>query len=269
MVLESSEKDVFDLWHIQHNMVQVDSIQTRLNDVGSITKQRTGNNIVRSNQEYQLFVGFDFIGAWELASKVMERHEKLMNEQILPIDYKARIESLNYQMTSEDNWRQAGLLLLVIVIIYSLCAIIFESLTKPFVILLLIPIGLIGLFLTFAIGEFTFDQGGFAAMVMMCGIVVNARIYIVNEYNLVQCRNRCIPVVTAYVKAYNRKIIPTLLTIISTVLGLIPFLFDGTDNVFWFAFAVGVMGAMIFSIIALVVYLPVFFPFREKAELGS
>jgi uncharacterized membrane protein YjjP (DUF1212 family) len=47
------------------------------------------------------------------------------------------------------------------------------------------------------------------------------------------------------------------------VLGLIPFLFEGRDKVFWFAFAVGVTGAMIFSIIALTIFLPVFFPFRK------
>jgi multidrug efflux pump subunit AcrB len=129
----------------------------------------------------------------------------------------------------------------------------------------MIPVGFIGLFLTFAIGKFTFDQGGFAAMIMMCGIVVNAGIYIVNEYNIIRHRNPLADATEVYVKAYNRKIIPTLLTIVSTVLGLIPFLFDGTDNVFWFAFAVGVMGSMLFSVLALVVYLPVFFPLnRDK-----
>ena len=46
--------------------------------------------------------------------------------------------------------------------------------------------------------------------------------------------------------------------VISTVLGLIPFLFDGPDEVFWFDFAVGTMGGMAFSIVALLVYFPIF-----------
>jgi multidrug efflux pump subunit AcrB len=262
VTLKSSEKDAFDLWHIQNDMIAIDTIQTRLNDVGSITMLRSGNNISRNNQEYQLVVGFNFVGAWELGNRVADNSVKMMNDEVLPIGHKASRISSNYRMTAKDNWRQAGLLLLVIVIIYSLCSVIFESLRKPFVILLMIPVGFIGLFLTFAIGKFTFDQGGFAAMVMMCGIVVNAGIYIVNEYNIIRRRSHHTEAVSVYVKAYNRKIIPTLLTIVSTVLGLIPFLFDGTDNVFWFAFAVGVMGSLIFSIIALVVYLPVFFPFK-------
>jgi multidrug efflux pump subunit AcrB len=268
VVLASSEKDAFDRWHIEHDMVRVDSIATRLGDIGTITMLRSGNDIVRRNQEYQLVVGFNYVGANELALRRVERSVEMMNDHVLPLGYKAEKSDRTYIMTSRDNWRMAGLLVLVIAIIYSLCAVIFESLRKPFTILLMIPVGFIGLFLTFAAGKFTFDQGGFAAMIMMCGIVVNAGIYIVNEYNIIRRRNPRSRAVSVYVKAYNRKIIPTLLTILSTVLGLIPFLFDGTDNVFWFAFAVGVMGSMLFSVLALVVYLPVFFPLNENKTLN-
>ena len=263
VVLASSEKDTFDRWHIARDMIPVDSMVTRLDDIGTITTQRSGNDVVRENQEYLLVVGFNYVGASELANRRVERAVDMMNDRVLPIGYKAERTSGYYWMTAKDNWRMAALLLLVIVIIYSLCAIIFESLRGPFVILLLIPVGFIGLFLTFAIGKFIFDQGGFAAMVMMCGIVVNAGIYIVNEYNIIRRGRPGVRASTVYVRAYNRKIIPTLLTIVSTVLGLIPFLFDGKDNVFWFAFAVGVMGSMLFSVIALVVYLPIFFPLGE------
>ena len=48
------------------------------------------------------------------------------------------------------------------------------------------------------------------------------------------------------------------MTILSTVLGLIPFLTDGPEEVFWFDFAVGTIGGMLFSVIALVFVLPVF-----------
>lgn len=59
-------------------------------------------------------------------------------------------------------------------------------------------------------------------------------------------------------------VIPTVFTIISTVLGLVPFLIDGKDDVFWYAFATGVMGGMAFSIISLVLFMPVFMPLKRK-----
>ena len=67
-------------------------------------------------------------------------------------------------------------------------------------------------------------------------------------------------------KAYNRKIIPTMLTILSTVLGLIPFLFDGRQSQFWFSFAVGVMSGMLFSVISIVMVMPVFFPMEDRKK---
>ena len=61
-----------------------------------------------------------------------------------------------------------------------------------------------------------------------------------------------------YVKSFNHKMVPILLTILSTVLGPVPFLSDGPEEVFWFAFAAGTIGGLLFSLIALVLFLPVF-----------
>ena len=155
------------------------------------------------------------------------------------------------------------LILLVIAIIYTMCAVIFESLRKPVVIILMIPISFIGVFLTFGWSDFVFDQGGFAAFVLLCGIVVNAGIYLINEEDnwAETSLKRGIPL---YLKAYNHKIVPIMLTVVSTVLGLVPFLYDGPEEVFWFAFAVAAISGTLFSIVALVVYLPIFLPMRTN-----
>ena len=57
-----------------------------------------------------------------------------------------------------------------------------------------------------------------------------------------------------------------MLTIISTILGLIPFLFDGPEEVFWFAFAIAAISGTLFSIIALMVYLPIFMPMDKQPK---
>ena len=129
-------------------------------------------------------------------------------------------------------------------------------------IVLLIPISFIGLFIAYPIFGVSFGQGGFAAMIMLCGITVNAGIYLTSEYRTIAGASGHTGLKT-YIKAYNRKIIPTMLTILSTVLGLIPFLFDGRQSQFWFSFAVGVMSGMMFSVIAIVMVMPVFFPLEE------
>ena len=67
----------------------------------------------------------------------------------------------------------------------------------------------------------------------------------------------------AYIRAWNHKINPIMLTILSTILGLLPFLTDGPKEVFWFDFAIGTIGGMAFSVIALVFVLPVFLVKRK------
>lgn len=262
VVLESGDRDRFDRWHVTNAQVRAGSRHTKLSALGSIEKRRTGVSIRRDRQSYEILVGFDFIGSYELGHRLIERTVKQFNEDILPIGFRA--DAPSYGFWQNEKKQQAWLILLVIAIIYSMCAVIFESLRKPFVIILMIPISFIGVFLTFGWSDFIFDQGGFAAFVLLCGIVVNAGIYLINEED-----NRAAVSHThgirLYLKAYNHKIIPIMLTILSTVLGLVPFLCDGPEEVFWFAFAMAAISGTLFSIIALVVFLPIFLPMRRKS----
>ena len=156
--------------------------------------------------------------------------------------------------------------LLIVVIIFFTCSVLFESFRQPLVIISLIPISFIGTFLTFYFSGVNFGTGGFASLVLLSGLVVNAAIYVINEYNGLVSRNikrqNRLGLVWLYVKAYNYKIIAVLLTILSTVLGLVPFLIDGPKaEEFWFSFAIGTIGGLLFSLVALVFFMPVLMPF--------
>ena len=256
----SADRDYYDLWHIRNDMVLIDSVNTRLNDLGSITKRRTGLNIQRNNQEYVIAVGYEFIGSYDLLSRMEQEQIKRLNET-LPMGFRAGGGG-GYGWWNEQKQRTA-LIFVVVLVIFMICASMFESFRNALVIVLLIPVSFIGLFVAYPILGVQFGQGGFAAMIMLCGITVNAGIYLTSEYRTIaEAVGRT--GMKTYVKAYNRKIVPTMLTILSTVLGLVPFLFDGRQNQFWFSFAVGVMSGMLFSVIAIVMVMPVFFPMEER-----
>jgi len=256
--LVSSENRNFDVWHLENDIITMKDKSVKLAELGNIEKRRSGNDIYKTNQVYSLLVAYDFLGPYELAKRVMERNIDKLNKQ-LPIGFKAEKNGWDWDWSTQK--KQYALLFLVIAIIYFVCAILFESLWQPFVIIIMIPISFIGVFLTFYLFKFTFDQGGFASFVLLCGIVVNAGIYIINEYNLT-CRAARKQGLKYYLKSYNHKIIPIFLTIVSTILGLIPFIYEGSKEVFWFSFAVGAMGGMVFSIVALLLYLPLFMKFK-------
>lgn len=62
---------------------------------------------------------------------------------------------------------------------------------------------------------------------------------------------------------------PIFLTVVSTALGLALFLSDGPEEVFWFDFAAGTIGGLLFSLIVLVLFLPVFAVKRKESRETS
>ena len=160
--------------------------------------------------------------------------------------------------------KQYALLLIVIAIIFFTTSILFNSLKQPLAIIFVIPISYIGVFLTFYLFGLNFDQGGFASFVLLCGITVNASIYILNEYNVVRCRYRKLVPIRAYVKAWNAKIVPIFLTVVSTILGFIPFMVGTGKEAFWFPLATGTIGGLVMSIVGIFVFLPIFVLGRSR-----
>ena len=148
-------------------------------------------------------------------------------------------------------------MLIVIAIIFFITSILFNSLKQPLAIIFVIPVSYIGVFLTFYWFKLNFDQGGFASFVVLCGITVNASIYILNEYNSIRKRYPCLSPLRAYVKAWNTKVIPIFLTVVSTILGFIPFMIGAEKEGFWFPLAAGTIGGLVMSVIGVFIFLPV------------
>lgn len=86
VILESGDRDRFDRWHIANAQVGIDSLRTKLSTVGTIEKHRTGISIRRSKQSYEILVGFDFIGSYELGKRLIERTVRQLNDEILRSD---------------------------------------------------------------------------------------------------------------------------------------------------------------------------------------
>ncbi len=171
--------------------------------------------------------------------------------------YSAEAADRYWSWGQKDNGQYA-LLGIVIVIIFFLSAILFNSLRQPLAILFVIPVSYIGVFLTFYCFGLNFDQGGFASFVLLCGITVNASIYLLNEMNAVRRRYPLLPSRRAYVKAWNAKIIPIFLTIVSTILGFVPFMVGTGKEAFWFPLAAGTIGGLLMSVVGIFLFLPIF-----------
>ena len=98
-------------------------------------------------------------------------------------------------------------ILLVFGIIYFICAILLESLKQAMIVMLIVPLSFIGCFLGFYCFGLVFNEGGLAAFILMCGLSVNAVLYIQNDYNNKIIAGKARGLQT-YLSAWNAKIIP-------------------------------------------------------------
>jgi multidrug efflux pump subunit AcrB len=267
MTLRSAYAETYEMWDI-YNEPMITGTQgiVKLKDLLSMTREISDNSISREDQQYIITVTYDFIGNYELARIIRDRNIEEM-AALLPLGYSVRSSSYTYSWFTQKN--NYPLLLLVIAIIYLVCAILLESLRQPFIVLGLIPFSFIGVFITFSLFKIQADEGVFAAMILLCGLAVNSALYILDDYNRLKRSGRRLPAVRMYLKAFNGKIIPVILTILSTIVGLLPFLLTGRDERFWFALAAGAIGGLLFSMVGLLVFQPMMLRREQLLFPGS
>lgn len=254
--LTSRQSAEYDIWSMRNISQSIKGKHFKLSELAKVEKDQMPQKVAKENQQYRLCLQYEYIGASNQGGKIQERELKEINA-ILPMGYTARSES-NYWSWNKKDSKQYFLLLLIVAIIFFTTSVLFNSLKQPLAIIFVIPISYIGVFLTFYWFKLNFDQGGFASFVLLCGITVNASIYILNEYNQIRLRKPLMPPYRAYLKAWNAKITPIFLTVVSTILGFIPFMMGADKEAFWFPLAAGTIGGLIMSIIGIFLYLPIF-----------
>ena len=254
--LSSKQSQEYDIWAMQYFPYGTDDKQYKLSELATMEKRQMPQQVAKENQQYRLCLQYEYIGSGEQGNKILKRDLEEFNKE-LPMGYTAQSERESWGWGKKDN-KQYLLLLVVIAIIFFTTSILFNSLKQPLAIIFIIPVSYIGVFLTFYWFKLNFDQGGFASFVLLCGITVNASIYILNEYNAIRRRHPRMSALRAYTKAWNAKILPIFLTVVSTILGFIPFMVGTDKEAFWFPLAAGTIGGLVMSIIGIFFFLPVF-----------
>ena len=124
--------------------------------------------------------------------------------------------------------------------------------------ILMIPFSFMGVFLIFYLLDLNFDQGAYAALLLISGLVTNSALYIINDLKLFMSSNNPGKVSSRiFIKAFNSKAMPILVTALSAMLSLLPFMISGEDKGFWFTLSAGTIGGLVFSLIGTYLLLPI------------
>ena len=227
--------------------------QLRVQDAGILSFQRSAPALRREDRRFVRVLSYDFSGPAVHGEKLVQETVASLNRR-LPPGYEA-IRPEYPSRGGKRSTRYGSLLLVLLLGNYILCAALFEKIAQPLAILAMVPLSFIGLFLTFAWGGIHFDQGGYAAMVLLGGLTLHSAIFVLSDYHRHPQRAR-LPN-KALLKALLARSRAIALTVASTVFGLLPFLLGNPDEPFWFPLAAGTTGGLLFSLVALYAVVPV------------
>ncbi len=244
------------IWRIMNQPVRSDSgAYVRLKELATLDKEKAGDRIFREDQQYQLVVNYDFNGDNDLAFRISDEAIQRVKAD-LPLGYSIQESDQNFWQGSEDKLIWA--ILVTIGIVFIISSVLLNNLVQALIVIAMIPVSFIGVFITASLFEYKFDEGGYAAFIILCGVVVNSALFILNDYNYLLRNHPLRSKKALFIRAYNSRIIPVSLSITSMILGLAPFLVHSRDEAFWHALAMSVTGGLSFSVIAIVVFLPLF-----------
>jgi hydrophobic/amphiphilic exporter-1 (mainly G- bacteria), HAE1 family len=159
----------------------------------------------------------------ETINVVMPEIQRLIQERIpaneeLVITYGGDFEDLQ-----EYGRTFIYVLLIAIFLVFGVMASQFESFLDPFIILFTIPLTLVGVIVLYVATGTNFSLFTAVGLVVLVGIVVNNGIVLVDYTNLL--RKRGLSITDACVEAGGNRLRPILMTVLTTVLGLIPVAF--------------------------------------------
>lgn len=179
----------------------------------------------------------------------------------------------NFEVSYSGNYysnraliRELSVILIVsLLLLYFILAAQFESLIQPMVILSEIAVDLFGaLFLLWICGS-SINIMSMIGIIVMCGIVINDSILKVDTIN--QLRKSGYRLKRAIMMAGNRRLKPIIMTSLTTILAIAPFLFTGNLGAdLQFPLSLAIIGGMTVGTIVSVYFIPLayYYIYRNK-----
>ena len=219
--------------------------------------------IIRRDRLTTVTVSAGLLTGYTTVEVINEIEKWLTDESIdWPVGYKyeygGEIES------SEKSSKAIGdQLPIAMFIIVLLLVIQFNSIRKPIIILLVVPLGIIGVFLGLIIFNSYFGFMTLLGIVALTGIVINNAIVLLERIQLEMDEKGFSPQ-RAIVEAAQRRMRPILLTTATTIGGLIPLYLGGGPM--WEPMAIAIMCGLAFATILTLGIVPVLYSLFYKVN---
>ncbi len=230
--------------------------QFELQNISTFNFNEGASTIKRTNQEKQLEVVFSFIKEVTddkaLLTNAQLEVENLIHNASLPTDV-----SMEIIHQDQDLGDFKFLILAAIILVYMILASVFESFSKPVIMMFAIPLAGIGSLVALILtGNSIMNANTFTGFIILIGIVVNNGVILLDYSNVL--RSRGYGPQRALMMAGLARVRPILITSVTTIIALFPLAMGKAEYVTQIGapFAVTVIGGLGLSTLLTLVFIP-------------
>jgi HAE1 family hydrophobic/amphiphilic exporter-1 len=240
---------------------------TYLNQVADVVPLQTPTEVdhyqlQRTIDVYVAPTGEDIGGPQREISRIIQHAQLPPN---------TRIDIRGLVLTMQSSFKSFGLgLFLAVLLVYLILVAQFSSFVDPFLIVLAVPTGLIGVILTLALTGTTLNIQSLMGIVMLQGMVVSNSILIVDFANVLRSQGHNLR--EAVVHSCRIRLRPILMTSLATVVGLLPMAFKlETGSEAYAPLARVIIGGLLTSIVLTIFVVPAAYllMYRRRAEAAA
>lgn len=227
-------------------------LPTYLNQVATLAPRSTPSEVDHYQTERIIDVYVSPSG--EDLGKPASAVKKIVSEMQIPSNMRINVRGLVNTMYTSFSSFGIGLILSILLVFLVLVA-QFSSWIDPFLIVLAIPTGLVGVMLTLAFTSTTLNIQSLMGIVMLTGMVVSNSILIVDFANRLRQEGHGVREAVAH--SCRIRLRPILMTSLATVVGLLPMAFKleaGSEA--YAPLARVIIGGLIVSVILTIFVVP-------------
>jgi HAE1 family hydrophobic/amphiphilic exporter-1 len=242
-----------------------DGRRITLGSVASLQLGRSPDTIRRTDRQTAVIISANL--EEDVSSEDVRPRVKSLMEQIdLPPGYSWK-EGRGFERQDETAEMMAQNIILGVACIFLVMAALFESLLLPFSIILgSIVFSIFGVFLFFAATGTTFSFMAMIGIMILIGVVVNNGIVLVDHVN--NLRQEGMPRDEAIVVAGRDRLRPILMTVATTIVGLLPLAIGttqiGGDGPPYYPMARAIIGGLAFSTVVSLLVVPALYIYFDS-----
>jgi len=246
---------------LQNRVITSGKNTVKIKDLIDFREEKAMSSIYREDQQYTRVVALEIKGPPQLCMNIIE--DAALKTHV-PEGYKMEYKGDYYRYKTEEE--DIGMVLIfAVILIFMITAGLFESFSKPLLVLFAIPFAIMGTIFVFFYGDYSIDRGAYAGMLLLIGLSVNNSIILIHHVSSHFYSGRLEDLIKLSYSRF-RSIFTTTMT---TIAGLFPMMVSLQQS-FWKSLSLSVAGGILLSAIVVLVFLPaVYYWFRVKKSKAA